>query len=394
MLNALFRARLAVLGLLIVLAAVACAMFPPAAPVRTIVTLGIAMAAAVAVSFLHLRHAGLAILVAAAPIPGFLVATAAGFPVSPVLSYLPGLACAVFLADEIARAIATGIERKIAAQDALRGSGLTACLAVAAIAMPMAAILPFMKSPETALLTTIASAFSAVLIVPLSASLLPFSENFITRANRLREWRERMLEYFAAITQPRWGMSAAGIAIVFAVLGFFGAQDLRIALGGSLQIAVGAAAALSAFTAVFVATRDWRRALSALLALTIPALIALWGLTQIGVPLDQQSLLLVLQTIGVAAVSIIFIAAEASRYLSDDAASLALLRKGAAAICIFFIAALAEIAQWENAAMIAVQVAILFFGCVSAILFQPAFAVALEMLVPGKAALEARYRVR
>lgn len=389
----MFRARIAILGIAAALAASAEVFFPHTLPMRSTIAIGIALVAAFAISLIHLRHAGLAVLVAVAPIPGFLIAAAAGIPLSPVLSYLPGYACAVFLADEIAQRVAAGIERP--AQDALRGLGLTGCVAIVAAAIPMAAILPFSKSSDTvaALLTTIGAGFSALLLVPLAASLLPFGENFITRANRLREWRERMLEHLA-ITQPRWSMSVAGIAIVFAVLGFFGAESLRIAINAQLQIAVGAAAALPVFAAAFIATRDWRRALSVPLALIIPASIALWGLARIHVPLDLQSLLWSARMLGLASVPIIFIAAEASRYLSDDAASLALQRKGAAVIFIFFLAALGAIAQWDNAAMIVVQIVVLFFGGAAALLFQPAFAAALEALLPSKAALEARYRVR
>lgn len=389
----MFRARFAILGIAVALAAFAEVFFPHTLPMRSAIAIGMALAAAFAISLIHLRHAGLAALVAAAPIPGFLIAAAAGIPLSPVLSYLPGYACAVFLADEIAQRIASGIERP--AQDALRGLGLTGCVAIIAGTIPMAAILPFSKSPDTlaALLTIIGGGFSALLIVPLAASLLPFGENFITRANRLREWRERMLEHLA-ITQPRWAMSVAGIAFVFAVLGFFGAESLRIAIGGQLQIAIGAAAAFPLFAAAFIATRDWRRALSVPLALIIPASIAFWGLARIRVPLDLQSLLWSARMLGVVLVPVIFIAAEASRYLSEDAASLALQRKGTAVIFIFLVAALGAIAQWDNAAMIAVQIAVLFFGSAAALLFQPAFAAALETLLPGKAALEARYRVR
>jgi hypothetical protein len=117
-------------------------------------------------------------------------------------------------------------------------------------------------------------------------------------------------------------------------------------------------------------------------------------LARIHVPLDLQSLLWTARVLGVVSVPVIFIAAEASRYLSEDAPSLALQRKGAAVIFIFFLAALGTAEQWDNAAMTAVQVAALFFGSAAALLFQPAFAAALELLAPGKAALEARYRVR
>lgn len=399
MLNAVFRARLAILAIPVLLAIGACVFFPHALSLRSGAAYGAALAVAAVISLVHFRHVGLALTVVAAPIPGLLIASAAGLPQFMVFAALPGFACAAFFADEIAANIAAGIDRSIAAQDALRGLGLAAVLALAAMALPVSAYLFVSKSSDamTALLATAGAGLCAILMVPLAASLLTYSEHFITRANRMREWRERMLEHLAGVAQPRWGMSIAGVAIVFMALGYFGAQTLRVAPSlDETPIIIACVAALAIFAAAFALTRDWRSALSVLPVLALTALVALWAMARVHADLDSQSLLWVAQTLAIAAVALLFMAAEPGRFLGEDrshAQHLALLRKGASVIFIFLASALILAVQFENMAMIVVQAIALLFGCLGALLFQPAIAVALETLIPRKSALEARYRL-
>lgn len=378
MLNALFRARIPVLGLVGILAIASCVMFPPSRPYA--LALAIAFAIAALGSYVHLRHVGLAPAVAFAPLPGMLMALAIGAPdgFAAVLAYLPGFAVAAFLADDFTQRIASGIDRNSAIRDAIGASALSACLAVLVPAGGLGAFLYFFPSLANlaAAAAMIGGGLFAILIVTMVASLLPFGEEFVTRTNRLREWRERVLYRLTFITQPRWAMSFTGIAIVFAVLAFFGAQ---LAIDANEAVILGAFL-IAAFGASFLLKRDWRRALATIMVLALVMLIAFWSVPQI----HMQTLFLLLLMLAVCFAPLFLMAAESDRYLSEDAMSLALQRKGAAVLFIFLAAGFILISG----------PAILFFGCVGALVFQPAIATALETLIPSKAALEARYRVR
>ncbi len=374
---------------MIVAASCACVLYPHALPVRASVS---AFVVAAIFSFILLRHAGLAIIAAFAPIPGLLIAHAAGVapPLTIALCYLPGFACAVFMASEIAGSIASGIERRTACEDAFAGLALSAALAIAASAAALGVFWIVFQPSLAVVAATLGAGTTAILIVPLAATFIPFGEDFVTRFNRLREWRERMLDPLTAITEPRWGMSVGGIAIVFAVLGYFGAHPTPDARQG----AIFAALLLAAFIVTFVLTREWRQAIAILIVLAVLSLIGLWGLEKIRA---AHPLLSLLQTLGICAVPMVLLAVEAGRHLSEDAASaasVALLRKAPATILFFAAAAFITILQWSDAALSAVLVIVLIFGCAGALLFQPAFATALEALIPRRSTLEARYKLR
>ena len=209
----------------------------------------------------------------------------------------------------------------------------------------------------------------------------------MTRTNRAREWRERMLDPVTAITEPRWGMSIGGIAVVFAVLGYFGAHPALDAK----EDAIFATLLLAAFAATFALTREWRQAATIPIVLAVLCLIGLWGLARIHA---AHPLLSLLQTLVICAVPMVLLAVEAGRHLSEDSVSLALLRKGPATILYFITAIVVVMAQFSDAALTAILVIVLIFGCAGALLFQPAFVTALEALIPRRVALEARYKIR
>ena len=385
-LSAFFKARWGIVGLLSLVAAFVCVAFPHGLPLRAGAS---AVALSAIVSFIHLRHAGLAVLVAFAPLPGLLIAHAFGFadPLTIALCYLPGLACAMFMADEIAANIAHGFERRAACEDVLAKLGMSmgAAIGVASIGLAILAL-----SPGPAVFAaTLGAGVSAILIVPLGASDLPFGEDFVTRANRVREWRERMLDPVSAITQPRWAMSASGIAVIFAVLGYFGAHPVFDAT----EYAVFAALLLSASIAGFGLTWEWRRALALPLVLALLILIGMWGLEQIHA---RNALTPLVQTLGICAVPLVLVAVEASGHLTEDAASassFALMRKGPAAIFFFAASALVMLFQIGDAPLVGALVVMLLFGCASTLLWLPALACAFETLFPRRSALDARYRV-
>lgn len=385
-LSALFRARWGIAGFLCVAAACVSVAFPQDLPLRAGAS---AFVLSAIIAFLQLRHIGLAVLVAFAPLPGLLIAHGFGAsdPLTIALCYLPALACAMFMADEIAANIAQGHERRAVCEDVLAKSGVIAGASIGVAALGLA-ILALSHGP-VALATVLAAGISAILIVPLAASALPYSEDFVTRANRVREWRERLLDPVTAIAQPRWSLSATGIAIVFAVLGYFGAHPQLDAT----EYAVFTAMILSAFIAGFGLTWEWRRAFALPLILALLILIGMWGFAEIHA---VNGLLPLVQALGICAGPLLFMAVEAARHLTDDAASassLALTRRGPVTIAFFVVGVVLVLSQMDDPLPVAVVAVILLFGCAGTIFWLPAIAGALETLFPRRSTLEARYRL-
>src|SRR6202789_1294936 len=106
--NAVFRARIAILLILALLAAAAC--YRLTSLLHLLPELALVVACLAAISYAQLRHAGLTALVIAAPLPGVLGASLPsvfGSPgsrmmVFPVVAYLAGFFIADMLAAEIA----------------------------------------------------------------------------------------------------------------------------------------------------------------------------------------------------------------------------------------------------------------------------------------------------
>ena len=106
---------------------------------------------------------------------------------------------------------------RVPSQSPLIGDGGAAAISAAALATVMLLAGHRAATPLMAALDEAASGLSALIVLPLVASLLPYSEDFVSRANRLRELRERRTEKLAAVTEPRWGLSLTGIGAVFFV---------------------------------------------------------------------------------------------------------------------------------------------------------------------------------
>jgi hypothetical protein len=385
--SALFRARWGIAGLLVVAAAGVCIAFPRDLPLRAVIS---AFVLSAIVSFVHLRHVGLAVLAASVPLPGLLIAHGFGAadPLTMALCYLPGFACALFMADEIAANVAHGHEQRAVCEEVFAKSGASGGIGIGIAAIGL--VILSLSHGQVALAATLGAGLSAILILPLAASALPFGEDFVTRANRLREWRERMLDPVAAIAQPRWALAATGVGIVFAVLGYFGAHPVLDAT----EYAIFTALFLSSFIAGFGLTWEWRRALALPLTLALLILIGMWGLAEIH---EIGRLEPLVQILGVCALPLLFLIVEASRHLTDDAASassLALSRRGPVTLFFFAACALVALFQMGDPLLVAVAAVMLLFGCIGALLWLPAIAGALETLFPRRSTLEARYRVR
>jgi hypothetical protein len=354
--------------------------------------------------FMHLRHAGLAVATAFAPLPGLIAAVslAHGAALETLaLAYLAGLTIALFLADEIALRVVEGSGVADATAGALKDNGVAACAAIIA-ASAFTALLFFAglyaRGPAIATLVEFAAGTSALIVLPLAVSLLPFGEDFVARANRLREQRERRIEKIVAVTEPRWGWSLTGIGIVFLALAFFGSRSLHLTMSAAHSaLEVWLAAAAIAVGAALVATRDWRRSLAVAIVLGLVALIGCWGYARGGVTLNISTWLLLMQMLAIGAASILLVANAARPDAGEDATAASvrsLLGKTGAAVTssTCAVAVLLAFSLGIGGEAIALAVAIFFAG-VGAVLLQPALTIAIETLVPRRSTTEARYRV-
>jgi hypothetical protein len=82
------------------------------------------------------------------------------------------------------------------------------------------------QSTDVSVVAALATAICGVLVcfvlLPLLLGALRPSESEIARNNLLREWGERTFAPLGFLTIPRWALSFCGIAVVFAVMLFFG----------------------------------------------------------------------------------------------------------------------------------------------------------------------------
>jgi hypothetical protein len=233
-----------------------------------VLLLGCSVLLAFGVAAAQTRHLPLAALAALAPVPGLLWAAplsgGSAYGAVPFLAYGFGFAVAALAAD-------AGLQR------ALQGQGETPApaAAYASLLMALLAALWFWGSDAAlqAAADILLCATSALLLLP-GFWLLHFDETFIARANRVRERHLRFAERLSLVMQPRWGLSFAGIAIVFLTLGWFGAKSalpdgLWPLLLRGVSVLLVAAAAGSALD-------GWREGLAtALIAVTV-CLLLLW----------------------------------------------------------------------------------------------------------------------
>jgi len=242
----------------------------PAGPL--VVAAGALLAAACCAA--QTRHLGLAAMAAAAPLPGLLWAAplsgGENFGAVPILAYAFAFAVAALRAQ-------AAVDR------ALRDGNEEYPWWAAACAVGLMAVLGVLwfwgTGRRDAAMQSVAdvtlAVFSAAVLLPLAASVLHFDENFVARANRARERRQRLLERLAFVALPRWGLSFAGIALVLLALGWFGAEPaMRTGTGAAVLRVV--SAGLVAVAATFF-MRGWREGLATGFAVAVVGLVSLWA---------------------------------------------------------------------------------------------------------------------
>ena len=235
---------------------------------------GVLLAAVICIA--QTRHAPLAILAAIAPLPGLILAAPVSggpaFGFVPFLAYAFGFAVAALQAETVTAKVLDDAKHEYAWLPAAAAVGLMTALAA----------LWFWRthSADAAVQATVdvfGATLSAALLVPAGGSLLHFDENFVARANRVREWRHRICERLTFVTVPRWALSLTGVTFVFLALGWFGAEPLIGVLRSQTVLRIAISVLVFAVVAERVAG-GWREAIAVTLVAAVAALTALWGM--------------------------------------------------------------------------------------------------------------------
>ena len=356
----------------------------------------IALALLLAISYLHLRHAGLAILVVVAPLAGLAAAiyiTHRSYPIC----YLPGFAAGSFLAASVA-SHTTSVSPRTAVLEALRSLWLVLLLALAFASLaPLLTVLTWDDAIDLlrgAVLESASGGISALIGMVCVAMVLRYDETFIVRTNRLLEARERWMRNLLFPAQLRWGASVGGIALILGVLGFFGMRDSGFVLSEATY-ARAASSAIVLLVAGYAVTHDIRRTLAIVFAMAPVVLVTVWMLFRWKSGADPSTLLL---TLPLAAMPVLVMASGAALFQrrGDDPATAtirAIERRGVSVATIMLAAAVADTVSGGFSGAAILEGGALVFGGVAALIVQPALSTMFYTLFPKRVSLDA-YRMR
>ena len=293
------------------------------------------LGAIASVIYIQLRHAGLVALVIAGPLVSAAAVWLAPFPAGPVENGANALVFGVVTAQ----LIAAGIVRRVCNGEPPRKAASISCGEIARSVGPILAavlIASIAFTVDRGMRVNCAGAgiamlggFGAALGVGGLAGLLPYSEDFIARANRLHERRAGMLQFVSTVTETRWSLSVTGIAMVFATLAGFGARGMHLQYGVTAPPWVFYIPLLVAliFAGLAFAVRDWRLAMGMTLTLALIAALAVWALASAWRPLNAMTGLWFSMVLSMVAAPLAVFAAHVYRAMRDgDGLAAALLR--------------------------------------------------------------------
>jgi hypothetical protein len=349
---------------------------------------------AAACSLLHTRHLTLALVTAAAPLPGLIWAAPmsgdARYGVVPALAYVFAYAVAVMQAHNVLVRVLDGQTTEYPFKPVGAATGLMAALSLLWFWRAAAGSAAFQ-----AVLDVILAVASTLIVMPIGGSFLRFDEVFVTAANRVRERRQRLFEKIAMVAVPRWGLSIAGIALIFVALAWFGAEPaFSFVHFANASVLLAVSLGLTFALAVPVCS-GWREGFGASIAAGLTGLVALWAFAAIG-EMEPTSPVGIVEVMSLT----LFLAlcgarrAAAYRRLGDDPA-IARLRAvedlgGPQSFAILggIVALLPFVVV--HPANVAYAVALAFAGA-GALCFAPALVTACEMLVPRRRSVEELY---
>ena len=345
---------------------------------------GLALAILFAISCIQFRQAGLAAVAALAALPGYVPAIAFHAQ-SHTAGYLLGfLICGIFLSAVETRICESALPAD-AVRQALRDSA-AAMLWPLALVLVIAAIFAIVSGSAvfTLALPVAFSAASVFAIALPAARYLAYGDEFIVRANRLRERRERWLDGLAFTVQPRWGWSVTGIALIFTVLGCFGGSGAATSFPAAVLLADALLFAVVAFASV----RNIRRAAAFLVSAASLVSVGFWMWERM--PASAPDMIL---AGAVAATPALVMAIRSAKFArKGDTAAVASLRASEqfAVEIIFFClgsaGALMAVGAWAAGILIAL-------GGVWALIVFPAITTAIHDLFPARLSQDA-YRIR
>ena len=344
---------------------------------------------------IYTRKLGLGLIAGVVPLFGLAWAApmSAGstFGVVPLLAYAFGYSLAVMLIQNVLRRELGDDAMENPRKAAIAAAGLLAVFALLWFWNTQSAAAAYQATVD--ILGVIAS---TLMLVPIGVSFLHFDESYVAEANRVGERRQRLLEKLAMVAVPRWGMSIAGICIIFLAMAWFGAQPTFVIIHGA---SVPVIAVVSVGVVFLIATTlcgGWREGFAVTIVAGLVWLSTLWSFALLGGArrlslvgaAELVVLLLFLALIG---------ARRAQAYVVQrDNPAIARLRavEDAAPSQIFAslgaLAALApSIAVHHAYGAYAVG---LIFAAVGAIAFVPALATACELLLPRRQSVEEIYR--
>ncbi len=355
-----------------------------------------------------MRHFGLTMLVLLAPLPGMALVllvvpfwTITGIRLA-LVAYIMSVGVGLLLAGEFALLVCEGTDRWAALRTTYRrrGGALSAASLAVAVILATAGMVdgawPLVL--PAALLTAVAN--GSALCFFYFARILPCREDFVARFNRAEERWHRRGDWLSAVARPRWGHTVAGIALVFAAVGLFGAQPLKTGwpAGSGAWIAL-PLMAIVALAALGEAIHDWRVTLAEAFALPVPILLGLWGLVKAGTVLNCENLLMLLLAVGAGAVSLFAAGADTARRsrTGDDTAFAArrnLQRDGRGQLFAGVTSALALLMSAPVTGTVGIALAVAAGSAgVGALLFGPAFVVVIEYWLPRGPTPASRYRL-
>jgi hypothetical protein len=212
---------------------------------------------------------------------------------------------------------------------------------------------------------------------------LPFSEQFIARANAARERRERMLETYFPEIPSRWALSVTGIAIVLGTVAVFGIRDAHIQWTGPAALSLSADAALM-LAGFAVLARDWRMTVALTLANLFVGVLLCWMDARL---YPYPKALTLPAMLILSAVPLGMIAARARVYLregADVAAALATAVRDEGTIAIALGIAVGVPAIAAAFLFVALPPALVFAitSAFSALLLFPALTIAIHTVLP------------
>jgi hypothetical protein len=354
-----------------------------------------------ALSYVHLRHGGLAVIAVGSPLPVLL----AGYGLASrlesdlvaflgLLACIFGVVCSQSAADRIARGICDGLAPREAIRRTFAGIAVPVLWVLAACGLSLfAAVPPYGLRNCLAALVLLLAASALAFGGGFLARALSFSEWFVAAANRARESRERWISRLSFVAERRWGLSVSGIGIVLGTIAVFGARSLRLHGEPPMSAMRYALIAAIAFAASAIALRNWRLALAVTLTLVFEGLFGLWAVSAGAMPIFSEDRIVFGVTLAIGAVPTILLASAVCGFLRDgDDIATALARAleqsgpGAVLACVtaavpWFVATVAGgIVRFELAAALAT--------IAGTILVFPAQVTAIHVLFPRYRSVE------